>query len=129
MLSILFLAGCATQSAPGPNVAGDYAGTWSGSNGMTGEVRLSLKDSGNGTWDAKVDITAQDEAVPTTVESVKVDQAKVELVFHYEAGGVVSRVKIMGQLNGAVLAGNYQISSSEKGKVTATGTWTATRVQ
>ena len=139
VLSLLFLAGCATPSATGPQstggaakaagpqVAGDYAGNWTGSDGMAGEVRLSLKNAGNGLWEATVVISAQGTTVPTTMESVNVDQSKVELLYRFEAEGANSKVKMTGKLEGAVLAGDYQVSSIKKEKVTSTGTWTTTR--
>ncbi len=126
MLSLLFLAGCATPGATGPKVAGDYAGKWSGSDGMAGDVRMNLAQAG-GAWNAKVVISAQGDTIPTSMDSVTVDQTKVELVYHFEAEGTNSKVTMTGQLQGAVLAGDYQVTSTKNQKVTATGTWSMTR--
>lgn len=128
LLSLLFLAGCATPAATGPKVAGTYDGKWSGSDGMAGEFKIALTQGAGGVWNAKVGISYQGDSIPTTMKTIKVEGSKVETVYDFEAEGARSTVKMAGEVVGDVLAGTYEVSNA-RGRVTATGKWTSTRAK
>lgn len=145
LLTLAALTGCATSSAPasaptvaavpaaapippaaGSGVAGDYAGKWTSSDGSSGDVKLSLKQTANGKWDATMGVSYQGNTLPSTVDSVSVDQSKVEINYQLEVQGGKSTVTMKADVTGKTLTGDYAVVSSQ-GRVTTTGTWTASR--
>ena len=106
-----------------PALAGEYAGSWKGSNDVTGALRIRLRQDGAG-WVAEAWFTYEGAEVSTKMKSVQVDGSKVEMVFGWEVQGTAAQSKLNGDWTGDKLVGRYESTSAEGA---AQGTWTVTR--
>jgi hypothetical protein len=132
IISCCLLAGCASNPSTGdaagkasaaPRAAGDYAGQWTGSDGATGNLRVSLKKPADSPWEAKVSFTFEGDAGDTTMKSVEVNGTHVQLTYEYEVQGNKGGVEMTGELAGDSLQGNYKITYGEG----SGGSWKASR--
>jgi hypothetical protein len=103
--------------------SGTYKGTYSGAGGA-GDIHLTLKADGKGGFSAEVGFTVGGEAVPGKITSLKVDGAKIEMVYDFDLQGATLQSAIQGTLSGKTLAGTYKTSAD--GGAVDEGTWTTT---
>lgn len=96
------------------DVAGTYKGTWSGG-AASGEIRMKLDSAGNGTWNADVVFTLGTDEVKTKVTSVKVDGAKVEVVYQFDLQGNTLESTATGQVTDKTLEGAYKTKAVADG--------------
>jgi len=121
-----------TKSAPpaagkataGPALAGEYAGVWKGKEESTGALRIKLKPGTAAAWAAEAWFTFEGAEVATTMKSIRVEGAKIEMVFGWLIQGTAAQSTLTGELTGDVLEGKYE-STSEEGA--ASGTWKVMR--
>ena len=120
-------AATATKSeAPAARVlAGQYKGSWKGSDQNSGDLRLSITQNGEGKWTAEASFTFEGNTIPTRMKTARVDGTKIELLFEWDADGNVAHSKTTGELKGDKLEGDYVTGGGAGG---TRGTWTVTRV-
>jgi hypothetical protein len=136
IISCCLLAGCASKkgcclptddaaqkASPAPQAAGDYAGQWTGSDGATGNLRISLKKPANSPWEGKVSFTYEGDEASTTMKTVEVNGTHVLLTYKYEVQGSEGGVEMTGELAGDSLQGSYKITESDGNG----GSWKASR--
>jgi hypothetical protein len=105
-------------------VPGDFGGTWQQTGGDSrGQLRLKLKREGDG-WTAEAVFTFENADIPATVKTVKVQGAKVELVFDWTIQTTSGQSRLTGELSDGRLQGTYE-SKTESG--TTNGTWAVSR--
>jgi hypothetical protein len=137
IISCCLLAGCASNkdvppptgdaagpSSAAPQVAGDYAGQWTASDGGTGKLRLSLKKPADSRWEAKVSFTIEGDEASTTMKSVEVNGTHVMLAYDCEIQGSKGGVEMTGELAGESLQGSYKITMGDGNS----GTWKTSRI-
>jgi hypothetical protein len=107
-------------------LAGTYKGTYSGSAGASGDFIVSLSQSGNGEWKSEVTFTLGGQDVKTKVTSLKVDGAKVKIVYEFDLQGTVLESTVDGELNEGTLAGGYHTRAVADGSAVDEGNWKAT---
>ena len=108
-------------------LAGNYKGTWTGSS-ASGDIRVTLSQSG-GDWKSEVTFTLDSQEVKTKVTSVKVDGAKVKIVYQFDLQGTQLESTVTGELNGSALAGAYSTKVVADGSAVDEGTWKATQAE
>jgi len=113
--TILFSAG----------IAGTYKGTYSGSSGASGDITVTLTQSGSD-WKSEVTFGLGGDTVKTKVTSVKVDGAKVTVVYTFDLQGTVLESTVTGELKDGAIAGEYHTKSVADGTAVDDGTWKAT---
>jgi hypothetical protein len=131
------LAGCASNSdhsastgdgaAKTPaatQLAGNYAGKWTATDGGTGTVRVSLKKPDGAPWEAKVSFTYDGDDASTTMKSVEVNGAHIAVSYDYEIQGDKGGAELRGDLAGDTLQGTYTVTTGGN-----PGTWTASRTE
>ena len=136
IISCCLLAGCAShkcccspnkdatrKTSTTPQAVGDYAGQWTGSDGATGNLRVSLKKPADSPWEGKVSFTFEGNDASTTMKSVAVNGTHVLLAYEYEVEGTQGAVEMTGELAGDSLQGNYKITKGDGDG----GSWKATR--
>ena len=113
---ILFAAG----------IAGTYKGSYSGSAGASGDIRVSLKQADDGAWKSEVTFAFGSEDIKTKVTSVTVDGSRVKIVYEFDLDGNGLESTLTGELNGTTLAGSYHTKATADGSAVDEGTWKAT---
>jgi hypothetical protein len=103
--------------------AGSYAGSWKSTSDSSGRLQIKLKRDG-GEWLAQASFTYEDTEIATKMKSVKIEGAKIELVFEWEIQGTSGQSKIVGEAAGDKLQGTYESTTPSE---TSNGTWTVTR--
>src|SRR3981081_1968143 len=88
-------------------LAGTYKGTYSGSAGARGGFVVSLTQAENGEWKSEVTFTLGGQDVKTKITSLKVDGAKVKIVYEFDLQGTALESTIAGELSGGALSGDY----------------------
>jgi hypothetical protein len=106
-------------------LAGTYKGTYSGSSGASGDFVVSLTQAATGDWKSEVTFTLGGQDVKTKVTSLKVDGAKVTIVYEFDLQGTALQSTITGELNDGTLAGGYQTKVVADGSAVDEGTWKA----
>ncbi len=110
--------------AAGPS--GTYKGTYSGSAGASGDFVVSLTQAESGEWKSEVTFTLGGADIKTKITSVKVDGAKVKIVYEFDLQGTVLESTVTGELNGGTLAGDYHTKATADGSAVDEGNWKAT---
>jgi hypothetical protein len=136
IISCCLLAGCASnkcccspnndaarKTSATPPAAGDYAGQWTGSDGATGNLHVSLKKPADSPWEGKVSFTFEGDEASTTMKSVEVNGTHVLLTYEYEVQGSQGGVEMTGELAGDSLQGSYKITRGDGNG----GSWKANR--
>ena len=113
---ILFAAG----------IAGTYKGSYSGSAGASGDIRVSLKQADDGAWKSEVTFAFGGEDIKTRITSVTVDGSKVKIVYEFDLDGNGLESTLTGELSGTTLAGSYHTKATADGSAVDEGTWKAT---
>jgi hypothetical protein len=103
--------------------AGAYKGAYSGAAGG-GDFHLALKADGKGGFSAEVGFTIMGEEVPGKITSLKVDGAKIEIVYDFDLQGMRLQSAATGTLSGKTLGGTYKTSA--EGAAVDEGTWKTT---
>ena len=103
--------------------AGTYKGTYTGGNGG-GDFHLTLKADGKGGLTADVGFTIDGAEVPGTITTLKVDGAKILLVYDFDLQGAKLQSAIEGTLSGKTLGGTYKTSAD--GSAVDEGSWKTT---
>jgi hypothetical protein len=73
-----------------------------------------------------VSFTVSDQDVKTKITSLKVDGAKLEIVYEFDLQGTVLQSTINGELDGQTLKGKYQTKVVADGSAADEGEWKAT---
>jgi hypothetical protein len=120
---ILCLVASLILFAAGP--AGTYKGTYSGSAGASGDFVVSLTPADGGEWKSEVTFTLGGADVKTKVTSVKVDDAKVKIVYEFDLQGTVLESTVTGELKEGTLSGDYHTKAVQDGSAVDEGTWKA----
>ena len=120
---LLCLVAAASLLAAG--LAGTYKGTFAGSSGSSGDISVTLTQSGSGEWKSEVSFTLGGETVKTKVTSLKVDGAKFKVVYEFDLQGTVLESTVAGELKESTLAGDYHTKAVADGSAVDEGTWTA----
>src|SRR6202030_1443367 len=68
-------------------VAGAYKGTYSGSAGASGDIKVTLKQADDGAWKSEVTFSFGGGEIKTKVTSVSVEGAEVKIVYEFELDG------------------------------------------
>ena len=113
------------EASAARGLAGQFKGSWKGSDQNSGELRLSFSRNGEGTWSAEATFTFEGNSVPTRMKSVRVDGPKIELLFEWDADGNVAHSKVTGELKDDTLQGDYTTGG---GAGETRGTWSVARV-
>lgn len=106
--------------------SGDYQGQWNGAYG-TGNLSMKLEREGKAGYRAEVTMTVDPDEVDCTVESLKVDGAKVEMVLEY-GGRYPMEMTLTGTLKGTAIEGKFQTRQPGTEAVDDEGTWTMVRL-
>jgi hypothetical protein len=113
-------------SADAPGLAGKYVGDWkSGASGNGGALRFTLEGPHVETWHSELSFVLDGADVPTVMREVKVNEAKIELTYDFDAQGATLRSHITGAWDGAAFKGKYETTLG--GSPVDGGTWTAVR--
>ena len=113
------------EASSARSLVGQFKGSWKGSDQNTGELRLGFRRDGEGKWIAEASFTFEGNTIPTRMKTVRVEGAKIELLFEWDADGNVAHSKVTGELKGDQLEGDYVTGG---GAGDTRGTWTVTRV-
>jgi hypothetical protein len=105
--------------------AGKYTGTWSGTS-ADGTIKIALTHAEKGEWKADVSFTLGSEEVECKTVSVKVDGAKVELVYDFILSGAQLRSSVTGQIEDPKIEGKYTTTAPDGSSIDE-GTWKASR--
>jgi hypothetical protein len=103
--------------------AGTYKGTYTGGAGG-GDFHLTLTADGKGGFSAEVGFTIMGEEVPGKITSLKIDPAKIEMVYDFDLQGTKLQSAASGTLSGKTLGGTYKTTA--EGTAVDEGTWTTT---
>ena len=113
-------------AAGGNDIAGSYAGDWtSSSSGVSGRFHLTLASSADGKWQCEVTFSLDGEDVKTTVKSLKVEGAKLEVAYEFNIQGYDLRSTINGELRDKKLEGKYRTQAVADGSPVDEGEWKA----
>lgn len=112
-------------SAPAVALAGQYKGTWKSADATSGDLRLEFKAKDDATWTADASFTYEGTTFPTRMKMVRVEGAKIELLFEWDVDGSPAQSRVNGELDGATLQGSY-VTSGAAGDTR--GTWSVTRI-
>ncbi|MBI5689853.1 MAG: hypothetical protein HZC55_07110 [Verrucomicrobia bacterium] len=104
--------------------AGEYAGTWKATNESGGALRLKLKNESSTGWSGEASFTFDGANIPAKVTSIKVDGAKLELVFEWEIQGTPGKSRLSGEWKEGRLKGKYDSTPAE---AAGEGTWELAR--
>ena len=88
-------------------------------------MRLTLTKPDNSPWQAGVTFNYNGNDVATTLDSIKVDGAQIQLTYDYDIQDHAGTVAMTGKLVGNTLQGSFEITKGDA----SPGTWQATRVQ
>src|SRR5258706_16423901 len=123
-LAALFLTLAVTLCASAADLDGTYKGTWSGGQ-ASGEITMTLHTAGGATK-ADVSFAFGGQEIKCNVTSVKVDGAKIEIVYEFDLGDVKLQSTATGELKGKAIEGAYKTKSLADGSAVDEGTWKAT---
>jgi hypothetical protein len=112
-------------AAPAAALAGQYKGAWKSADATTGDLRLAFKSNGDAAWAADASFTYEGTTFPTRMKTVRIEGAKIELVFEWDVDGNPAQSKVHGELKGDTLQGSY-VTSGAAGETR--GTWSVTRL-
>jgi len=127
MRFVFFLTFCFVLAAAfAAGLAGTYKGTYSGSAGASGDIVVALKQADDGAWTSEVTFTLNEANVKTKVTSLKVDGAKVKIVYEFDLDGNGLESTLTGELKDALLAGDYHTRTTADGSAVDEGTWKGT---
>jgi hypothetical protein len=103
--------------------AGTYKGTYTGGAG-DGDFRLTLKADGKGGFTGDVAFTVMGEAVVGKITTLKVDGAKIEILYDFDLQGTKLQSVTAGTLSGKTLGGTYKTTA--EGTTVDEGSWKTT---
>ncbi len=112
-------------AASAADLAGTYKGSWTGG-AANGDISMSFTKGDDGGWKSDVSFTISGQDVKCKVKSVKVDGAKVEVVYDFSLGDATLESTATGELKGKTLEGAYKTKSVDDGSGVDEGTWKAT---
>jgi len=123
ILAAIIVIGLVDLPAQDKLAAGTYKGTYTGAAGA-GDFHLTLKADGKGGFSADVGFTIMGEEVPGKITSLKVDGAKISMVYDFDLQGAKLQSAADGTLTGKTLGGTYKTSA--EGAAVDEGTWKTT---
>jgi hypothetical protein len=100
-----------------------YKGTYTGAAG-NGDFHLTLKVDGKGGLTAEVGFTIMGQEVPGKITTLKVQGAKIEMVYDFDLEGTKLTSAAIGTLKGKTLEGTYKTTA--EGAAVDEGTWKTT---
>lgn len=103
--------------------AGTYKGEWSGTS-ANGEIHVTFKAGSDGKLTPDVGFTLGGQDVVCTMLSYKIDGAKVNLVYSFDAQGTTLKSAADGTVKGKTIEGTYQTTAGDQ--AIDNGTWKAT---
>lgn len=103
--------------------AGTYKGTYEGSAGSAGDIRVVLAKSGEGAWTGEAAFWLGGQEVKCKVTSVKVDGSKLRMVYTFDLQGNALESMIEGEFSEGKLAGKYRTQVAGEGSTVDEGTW------
>ena len=92
ILGTLFLTLALTLTANAADLDGTYKGTWSGGQ-ASGEITMTLRTV-DGAAKAEVSFAFGGQDIKCQVTSVKVEGSKIEVVYDFDLGDVLSLIHI-----------------------------------
>ena len=125
MLAVAVLATLSVISAAEIN-SGTYKGTYEGSSGSAGDIRLVLSKSTDGAWTGEASFWLGGQEVKCKVTSITVDGSKLVMVYSFDLQGNALESKIEGEFTGAKLTGKYRTRVPGDNTTVDEGTWTST---
>jgi len=127
--SCWLLVGCASEKACCPSsgnagqIAGEYTGDWTNSDGGNGTLRITLKKPANAPWQGNLTFTSESDEAATTMKSVEVNGTQIRMDYDYKIREADGAVEMTGKLDGNGLQGTYIITKGDG----SPGTWKASR--
>src|SRR5258708_19788758 len=105
MRSLMLFSLCLLMAAVGladpAIVVGKYTGTYAGA--ASGDIHMTLSQDESNAWKAEVSFTVSDQDVKTKITSLKVNGAKLEIVYKFDLQGTALQSTINGDLHGQTL--------------------------
>jgi len=126
-LSMIVLVLMAAALAADRDLAGRFAGEWtSGSSGNGGPIQFALEQAG-AAWKCDLTFGLDNGEVKTTMREVKLQDAKLELVYDFEVQGAALRSRVKGEWDGMAFRGKYETTSSDGSQQIDSSSWTVSR--
>jgi hypothetical protein len=111
LIVVLLLVSSLALAAADP--AGKYTGTWTGTS-ADGTIKIALAHAEKkGEWTADVSFTFGAEEVQCKTASVKVDGAKLDLVYDFSLTGAQLRSTVSGQIEDRKIEGKYTTTAPD----------------
>ena len=126
---LLFLSSILVLFAPAAekDFAGTYAGDWTGGS-ASGELRMTLEQT-DSKWKCEASFTLGGQDVKTTMKSLKVEDAKIEIQYEFDLQGNRLQSTLTGQLEGRTLEGKYKTIAVADSSPVDEGVWKVTAKQ
>ncbi|MBI4909018.1 MAG: hypothetical protein HY820_35685 [Acidobacteria bacterium] len=125
--ALLLTLACAGIAVAQPNLAGTYKGKWTGGS-AGGDFTIRLEQTG-GDWKATVQFSIADTAIPTTVKTLRVAGARVEVAYEFDLGGNKLQSQLEGDIKDGALSGKYKTKAVADGSAVDEGTCEAKRAE
>ena len=104
--------------------AGVYKGKFAGGGG-DGDFRLTLGPDGKGGLKGEVMFTMAGQEVPCKTTSLKIDGARLKIVYEFDLQGNKLQSAVEGKLKGKTLEGTYKTTIPGSDDAVDQGTWKA----
>ncbi len=113
-------------SAAEQQAAGKYSGSWANTEGDSDKIDIALTLSVENSWTGDIQLWAEGDRLPVTMESVAIEGTQVAIVYDFRAEGATFTVKMKGTVTDQGMAGKFEVLN-RRGKVTSSGTWKSKR--
>lgn len=113
------------QSPASAGLAGQYKGSWKNAEASSGDLRITFRRDGEAAWAAEATFTYEGTEFPMRMKSIRVEGAKVEILFEWTVDGNVAHSKTEGVLVDDKVQGTYETGGAAG---ESRGTWSVTRV-
>jgi hypothetical protein len=120
---ILLTATAALLAAQDTVVQGTYKGQWTGGS-AGGDIHITFRDAGDGKLTPEVGFTLGGENVTCKVLSFKVDGAKFQVVYEFDAQGNLLQSAVEATVKGKSMEGTYKTTAGDQ--AVDSGTFKAT---
>ena len=113
-------------SALAGDLTGDYAGTYTSSEGVEGKIHLALKKNADTTWACVFSFSTEDCEVTAKTVSCAVDDNKLSAEYEADVQGTTLVVTTEATSSAGALDGTYKVKSSS-GEPVGEGKWKASQ--
>jgi hypothetical protein len=120
---VLLTATAALLAAQDTVVQGTYKGQWTGGS-ANGDIHITFRDAGDGKLTPEVGFTLGGENVTCKVLSFKVDGAKFQVVYEFDAQGNLLQSAVEATVKGKSMEGTYKTTAGDQ--AVDSGTFKAT---